>query len=400
MHDKLPAVSSPLQGGIQFTTSASRALALIGIDAARDRLGGALPRTPEELAQPAMLTSLLGTPVHDARLTGVRFDSSNCQNFLVDVVDSDGTERTLYAKLPAREFGPRMFANTVGYWKLECAFCARVAPHVSVRVPGVYAVAERGSRFVLLLENVAALPGARMFVNVDMAAGTTPDQARRCLTAFAELHATFLGLGSVEREQLLPVALHPQLAPKKAAAMKTLNRVAVKRAKTNAPEDVTPAVARTYERALDRWDALLTYWYTGPLTLVHGDSHLANCFEYATDDGPRVGLLDFQGVHWSKGIRDVAYFLIHSLDADVLATHESVLIDHYIEEMARRGVELDPERTREDYRAFSFQALMVGVVAVGLGGFTEREATVRTMLRREITAIERLDFAGWMATVS
>ena len=45
----------------------------------------------------------------------------------------------------------------VGYWKLECAFCARVAPHVSVRVPHVYAVAERGSRFVLLLENVAAL---------------------------------------------------------------------------------------------------------------------------------------------------------------------------------------------------------------------------------------------------
>jgi hypothetical protein len=289
-----------------------------------------------------------------------------------------------------------VFANTVGYWSLECAFCARVAPHVSVRVPRVHAVAERGSRFVLLLENVAELPGARMFVNADMAAGTTPEQARRCLSAFAELHAGFDGLDGVARERLLPMSLHPQRSPRRQAAMHTLNRVAVQRAARHAPELVTASVASTYERALDRWDALLDHWYSEPLTLVHGDSHLANCFEYATEEGPRVGLLDFQGVHWSKGIRDVVYCLVHSLDPDVLAEHESALVDHYIEEMARRGVELDPVCTRDDYRGFVFQALSVGVVAVGLGGFTERESTVQTMLRREIAATDRLDFAGWL----
>jgi hypothetical protein len=392
-------VASSWRGGIQLGTSVTRALALVAVDAGRDRLGGALPITPEALAQPTVMASLLGNGVRDARLTGVRFDSSNCQNFLVDTVDADGATRTLYAKLPARELGPRVFANAVGFWKVECAFCARVAPHISVRAPRVHAVAERGSRFVLLLENVAALPGARMFVNADMAAGTTPEQARRCLTAFAELHAPFHGLDRVGRERLLPIGLHPHLAPQQRAAMEVLNRLAVKRAKTNAPELVTPAIAATYAHALDRWDALLAYWYGGALTLVHGDSHLANCFEYATDDGPRVGLLDFQGVHWSKGIRDVAYFLIHSLAPDVLATHESVLLDHYLEEMACRGVDLDPDCARDEYRAFSFQALMVGVIAVGLGGFTEREATVRTMLEREVAAVERLDFAGWLATL-
>lgn len=384
------------RGGMQLATSAASALALVGQDAVRDRRGNALPLSPEALAHPAVMSELLHRPVRDVRLPGVTFDSSNCQNFLVDVVDPDGAVRTMYAKLPAREFGPRVFANTVGYWKLECTFCDRVAPHISVRVPEVNAVVQRGSRFVLLLENVAALPGARMFVNADMAAGTTPDQARRCLTAFAELHAGMYDLGQARREQLLPLALHPQLAPKKQAAMQTLNRVAVKRARSNAPDDVTQAVANIYERALDQWDALLAYWYLGPLTLVHGDSHLANCFEYATDDGPAVGLLDFQGVHWSKGIRDVAYFLIHSLDPDVLAANEAALIDHYLDAMGARGVHLDPTQTREDYRAFSFQALQVGVVAVGLDGFTERETTVRTMLQREIAAIERLDFGGWL----
>ena len=60
-----------------------------------------------------------------------------------------------------------------------------------------------------------------------------------------------------------------------------------------------------------------------------------------------MGLLDFQAVHWSKGMRDVQYFLIDSLAPDVLARHESRLIDHYVAELARRGIALDPELARE-----------------------------------------------------
>ena len=109
-----------------------------------------------------------------------------------------------------------------------------------------------------------------------------------------------------------------------------------------------------------------------------------------------MGMLDFQAVHWSKSMRDVQYFLIHSLEPDVLAAHEDGLIDHYLAELARFGVTLDPAEAREQYRAFSFQTLMVGVVSLGLGGLTEREATVRTVLRREVAAIERLRFGAWL----
>lgn len=371
-------------------------MTLVGTDAVLNRLGRALPRTPEELARPEVVSALLGVPVRDVRLSGERFDSSNCQNFLVELDEGEGATRKLYVKLPARELAPRVFANMLGYWHLDCTFCARIAPHVSVRVPRVEAVVERGSRFVLLLEDLCGFPGARMFVNADMAAGTTHAQARLCLAALAELHAGFHGLVSETRERLLPLALHPYLAPAKRSAMRTLNFAAIRQARRKAPETVTTVVAETYERALDQWDALLAHWYGEPLTLVHGDSHLANCFEYATPNGPAVGLLDFQAVHWSKGIRDVAYFLIHSLDIELLAMYEEELVAYYLEEMARRGVELDPDITHDDYRGFSFQALMVGTVAVGLGGFTERETTVATMLRREVAAIERLDFAGWL----
>jgi hypothetical protein len=229
-----------------------------------------------------------------------------------------------------------------------------------------------------------------------MAAGTTPERARMVLSTFAELHAAFHGWDAARREALLPVALHPFLPTRQRAIGRALNAAAIEPTRRAAPDLFTAEHAALCRRANEKWDAMIAYWYAGPLTLVHGDSHLANTFEYATPEGPRMGMLDFQGVHWSKGIRDVQYFLAHSLEPVLLAKHEDALIDHYLAELARRGVALDPEQTREQYRSFSFQTLMVGVTSLGLGGLTERDDTVRTCLRREVAAIERLRFGEWL----
>jgi GTPase SAR1 family protein len=50
----------------------------------------------------------------------------------------------------------------------------------------------------------------------------------------------------------------------------------------------------------------------------------------------------------------------------------------------------------DKYRAFSFQTLMVAVTTIGLGSLTERDATVRTVLRRSVAAIDRLGFGDWL----
>ncbi len=400
-----------LRGPVALASSIARAAAQLLLDGAREPLGLSLPRTPEALTRAGTVDALLrdyaptGAPVLPrvaaARLAGVDFESSNCRNFLIELDYAErGTEaaapRTLYAKLPSDSLATRLFAGALGFWALECTFCERVAAQVPIRVPRVYAVARRGARFVLLLENLRESPGVRLFNNRDMAAGTTPERARLCLSAFAELHAAFHGWSPERREALLPIALHLFLAPRQRAITRALNAAAIGPAQRAAPELFPPEIAALCRRALERWDALLAFWYREPLTLVHGDSHVANCFEYATPSGPRMGMLDFQAVHWSKGIRDVQYFLIHSLEPEVLAVHEDALIDHYLAELARFGVSLDPAETREQYRAFSFQTLMVGAVSIGLGTLTEREATVRTVLRREVAAIRRLRFGDWL----
>jgi hypothetical protein len=387
------------------------AYARIAADRVREYTGTALPRTVDQLARPEVVNALLrdhrpptGTPlppVRRVRLPGVQFESSNCTNFLIDV-DFDTADdiaalpRSLYVKMPCAEIATRAFANAVGFWEVEAAFCSTIASAVQIRVPRAYAVARRGARFVLLLENLLDVPGAQLFCNLDMAIGTTPERARICLSTFAELHAPFWGWTDDRRRALLPNSLHIYLAPGGRDLTRALNAAAIAPAHRAAPEIFTERHVDICRRAIAKWNSLVDCWYADPLTLIHGDSHYANCFEYPTPDGPRMGMLDFQGMQWCKGIRDVQYFLTYSLDADALAEHEDELIDFYLDRLAALGVIIDRGEARAQYRSFALQTLMVAVVSLGLGGLTERDETVRTVLRRSVAAIDRLGVDDWL----
>ncbi len=393
--------------GWQVAAAAGR----IGSDRVAAALGRGLPTTPEALARPDVIDQILrvGAPegatplprVTAVRLPGVEFESSNCRNFLVRLEFGDEPARpdlpvTAYVKMPCRSLATRVFANALGFWALECTFCRTLAHRVPIRVPRVHAVVQRGARFVLVLEDLSAVPGVRLFANRDMAAGTTPERAARALTVLAQLHAGFWDWSAAKREALLPLALHPFLPPRRRAVSRALLAAAIGPCRSRAPDAFPAHLAALCRRALARWDALIASWYAGPLTLVHGDSHLGNVFETAGPTCLQMGMLDFQAVHWSKGVRDVQYFLINSLAPDVLARHESSLIDHYTAELGRHGIALDPERARDDYRALSFQTFLTAAVSYGLGGLVERESVVKTVLERSATALERLRFADWL----
>ena len=394
--------------GWLLATRSAAALGRIGVDRIGEALGTGLPRTRAQLARPEVLGALLREhagpagrdlpPLRAVRLPGVDFESSNCTNFLVELeFEGDAAElpRTAYVKLPCDEIPTRVFAGALGFWELECLFCARIAQRVSIRVPEVYVVAHRGSRFVLVLENVHELPGAQLFINRDMAAGTTLARAQRVLEMFAELHAGFHDVPAAEREALLPRRFHMQMDPARLAVSRSMQRRAIDACHRSAPDRFDRELVDISVRAVEqKSDALVRLWYGGALTLIHGDSHLGNVFEYATPEGPRMGMLDFQAVQWSKGIRDVQYFLINSLDPALLGEHEEALVDHYLEASARHGVEHDRAETLRLYRAFSFQTLTTAVVAFGLRSLTERDGTLDAVLDRSVAAVRRLDFGG------
>ena len=141
-----------------------------------------------------------------------------------------------------------------------------------------------------------------------------------------------------------------------------------------------------------RWQDLQAWWYREPLTLVHGDSHIGNFFV----DGERMGMLDFQAAHWSKGIRDLQYFLVNSMRAEELAWHERALVSEYAAALRARGVALADDEAWAQYRSFAFQPLMTIVTSLGLGPLTERDALMEAVLARALALIDRTAFHDWL----
>jgi aminoglycoside phosphotransferase (APT) family kinase protein len=374
---------------------------------ARDALAGprALPLAPAALADPERLGDLLaagplGEPIRAGHLeavreTPIRAPSSNCRNSVLALdwaAAAGDAPASVFVKQPSPDLPTRLFANVVGFWRIECAVCRSLAAAIPIETPRIYGVAERGSRFVLVMENLAERPATRVFDNRMLLEGVDPGAARRALETLASLHAAFAGLDAAARERALPTALHPFLSPSLGPALLALNRLAVSPCRRRAPELFDRGLADLYRRALSAWPRLLAHWYREPLTLVHGDSHLGNFFE----SGEALGMLDFQGAHWSRGMRDVAYFLVNSMPSERLARHERELVRCYAEAVTRRGSPLDPDDALEEYRAFSFQILMTAVVSLGLGSFTESDAVIRTLLERATSAVRRLGFGDWL----
>ena len=405
----------PLTGALRLAGSSLGWLGRIGLDGIGERGETALPRTPAQISDCETLNRLLsaGRPmggvalpaVSGVNLPGVDFESSNCTNFLleVDFADEDAGKtlpRSVYVKLPCPEMATRVFGNTLGFWELETHFCTHVASQMPIRTPRVYAAARRGARFVLVLENLSDEPGVELFTNREVAAGTTIERARLVLKTLARLHAHFGDWSATDREHLLPASFNTYTARRWRSLTHALNVLSLAPAHRAAPDLITERIVDTCRMALGRWDDVLRAWYAGPLTLVHGDSHLGNCFAYTDEDEDEdethVGMLDFQAVHWSKGMRDVQYFLINSLESELLASAEDDLIRFYCEQLAELGVSLSFADAHAQYRAFTYQTLMVGLVPLGLGALTERETTVRTFARRSALAVERLGFREWV----
>ncbi|MGB1139384.1 MAG: phosphotransferase [Halioglobus sp.] len=377
----------------------------LALDALGDGVGSALPLREEAVLQPAVLarffeegaTGILPGTVELSSVSsrGVPSVSSNCQTFVLDLEYVEGSEgpESVFLKVPMQSLATRWFLGVTNSWRLETHFFRYVAPGLPIRTPVTYAALARGSRFFVVQENLRDDPSVTLFTNPDMMSGPPLELVRRCLDTFARLHSAHAGLDRAAQQALLPLEYHPFLSPAMGVVSKALNRIALGPARKKVPGVITPTVERAYRRTLQHWDTLLEDWFSGPLSLLHGDSHLGNFFV----SGDEMGMLDFQAAHWGKGLRDVQYFLILALPDTVLAEHERELVAYYALRREHYGAPVDAEQAWRDYRSLSYHALMTMVVSVGLGALNEeQDALMAELLRRAAVALERLDYAGWL----
>ncbi|MCZ6829866.1 MAG: phosphotransferase [Gammaproteobacteria bacterium] len=398
-----------LSNNLAVARQLGKSMLLNGLDALQP--GTALPLSDELVARPDFLNPLFSQyglgeyrtlpGISSARLLDIQSISSNCNNRVMALEYSGDAgaiapPATMFLKMPVTSLTTRLFFNVIMSWQLECQFYRNVAPRLPVRTPTAYAMANKGSRFIMLMENLHDDPTVVLHTNPEMMRGPSLDKTRKCLETLARIHAEFHGIGEAEREQLLPTPLQPFTSPVMRAITPMMATLALANCQKQPRLQLTPAHVSLYKKAVHHWDTLVDWWTREPLTLVHGDSHLGNHFLYGDD----AGMLDWQAAQWAKGIRDVQYFLTDSLPADILAANEEALVTYYLAALADNGVKLGFDETWHQYRGFSFQTWMTIIVSLGFGAMTEdMDEVMPEIHRRCIDSIERLALGEWLDEV-
>lgn len=115
-----------------------------------------------------------------------------------------------------------------------------------------------------------------------------------------------------------------------------------------------------------------------PRTLIHGDLSLKNMLKDSTVSPPSFVVLDWQLASVQLDVRDVSFFIEHSIDRLKRGRVEPELLDYYHSHHEARGVTgYSFAQLVQDYRR-SVLVDMARFVAVGSAPRTTRETDAAT----------------------
>ena len=285
---------------------------------------------------------------------------------------------SLFIKSTPPNFGAALFGALFRLGGNEVSFYRHVRPDVPVKSPRVYYCEGNSKSYAMLLEDLTD-EGCSFR---SLAEKCSREEGLSIVTTLARLHATFwqsprfeTDLAWVNRFEtdrdfhLLSLVRHlsvPIACSKFEAALPLPIRQAI------------PHLMNNYRRLEEQWSR-------GPRTLLHGDAHLGNMY---FQEG-QAGLLDWQVHQYGQGMRDVAYFLINSLEEEVRLSHQEELIRHYLATLGDLDVALDFDTAWRQYQFQSVYAWVAGIVTAP--STFQPEEVVLAGLTRSCKAILDLD---------
>ncbi|MBJ7336474.1 phosphotransferase [Mycolicibacterium sp.] len=338
------------------------------------------------------LTERLGKPVGGVALSARSLDGTTGTTDRRRVVvewDPSGKDAGLPSNLFVKS-SPLAAKNRVMVAALDMAVNeVKFYQQASVALDGIvpkswYSYAGVGARFLIVLDDLVA-QGARPYALADRC---EIDHARGVIDAFATLHSQFWESPRLDRE--LSWARTWSTRPGNQVLKLFYSRGRRGALRLGRPE-VTPAVRAVAAALDDHVDAYYREFESGPLTLLHGDSHLGNT--YAMPDG-RSGLLDWQVVWQGPGLREVAYWMTSGLDPDVRRKHDRELLERYLEGLRSGGVAEVPtlDAAYERYRLFAAEAWDATAMTIAWPGLQAQENS-EAAWRRACVAVEDLETA-------
>jgi hypothetical protein len=319
------------------------------------------------------------TGTTDRRRLAVEWDEAGVAaglpaNLFVKSTPLSAKNRTMVATLG-------MAINEARFYNQAAAELEGVTPHAW------YARAGVGARFLIVLDDIVAA-GGRPYALADEC---DLAHAHGLVDAFAALHTRFWESPRFADELSWVRTWSSRTGY---GVLKLFYSHGRRGALRRDRPEVTPAV-RDVAEALDRHaEPYYREFESGPLTLLHGDSHLGNTF--AWPDG-RSGLLDWQ-VSWrGPGLREVAYWMTTGLEPELRRAHEKELIARYLDGLRAGGVDDVPsgDAAFDQYRIFAAEAWDATAMTVNWPGLQAQENT-DAAFRRACAAVDDLETAKLM----
>ncbi len=366
---------------------------LSDITALKDAVLGAAPWTPDQARygldslRPAEFTAALATGVPTARVEDLRVEidsrgTTDRARIHLDWNDAGrnaGLPATAFAKGTSSQLAPRVIVSAFGCHTYETRFFEQIHPTVADLTIAPYVTRSgSGGRYVLAFEDLALRQGGVTFYNADDEA--PKEHAEAVVDLLGTLHGRFWRSPRFEGDLSW---LETYTKRPGGPFMKRLFTWSEKRFMAQ-DRAVPESVRRLTKKYVQNQPALTRLWESMPHTLCHGDTHLGNT--YANADGT-AGIYDWQVFHKMNGLRDFAYFLMHSIPTDLRRAEEKNLLERYLQVLSDNGAGSDvPSFTEawDTYRLLTVDGWMAIVFTLAAGGMQPDD-------RMEVTAVRAIN---------
>lgn len=366
------------------------------LDATKDLLLGLSPWVPGHgryglgSLTTAELGDAIGADVPGARLVGHRVEidsrgTTDRARLHLDWNDAGrgaGLPPTAFAKGTSSGLAPRGIVSGFGCHTYETRFFQQIQPSIAdLTIRPYVSRSGIGGRYVAAFEDLAlrAENGKSVtFYNADDEC--TLAHAEAMMDLLGTLHGRFWRSPrfSADLSWLETYSRRPGY-PFMAQAFKLSERKFMAQ-----DREVPAAVRRLTKQYVQNQPALVKVWEAMPQTLCHGDDHLGNTF--SNPDGT-AGIYDWQVFHKMNGLRDVAYFLMHSVPTELRRTHERALLERYLHVLADNGAGAEAPGLAEaydTYRLLTIDGWIIIVFTLAAGGMQPDD-------RMEVTAVRAIN---------
>lgn len=289
-----------------------------------------------------------------------------------------GLPASAFAKGTSSQVAPRVIVSGFGCHTYETRFFQQIHPSVAdLTIRPHVARSGPGGRYVIAFEDIA-LRGDVTFYNAD---DECPKQhAEAVIDLLAKLHGRFW------RSPRFQTDLSWLETYSRRPGGNFMQRFFTWSEKRFMAQDreVPDAVRRLTKTYVQNQPQLVKLWEAMPQTLCHGDSHLGNTF--ANPDGS-AGIYDWQVFHKMNGLRDVAYFLMHSIPTELRRAEEKNLIERYLAGLAEVGAGSEVPSLGEafdTYRLLTVDGWIAIVFTLAAGGMQPTD-------RMEVTAVRAVN---------